>query len=101
MNYTGDDVVDHIDGNKLNNTRENLRIVTHTQNSMNRKSAGGSSSQYIGVYLSKSNNKWAAQINIKGKKTHLGSFTCEIEAAKARDISTKEHFGEYGRLNFT
>jgi hypothetical protein len=59
-NYTGNDVVDHIDGNKLNNTRKNLRIITRAQNAMNKKKALGGSSQYIGV--SWFDNRWIASI---------------------------------------
>ncbi|MGL5934760.1 MAG: HNH endonuclease [Cetobacterium sp.] len=100
MGYTGDDCIDHIDSNKFNNSKKNLRITTAMQNSMNKKSTSGSSSQYIGVSLNKNTGKWTAQITIKGKQKHLGSFTCEIDAAKARDVATKEHFDQYGKLNF-
>jgi hypothetical protein len=98
MNYNGDYLIDHINNNPLDNRRENLRIVTPEQNSMNRKSQKQSLSKYIGV--SKSHKKWIAEITFKGKKFYLGRFNSEIEAAKARDIATKKYFGEYGNLNF-
>lgn len=67
---------------------------------MNKTSKNGSSSKYIGVSYYKNYNKWVAQIKVNNKKINLGYFINEIEAAKARDLATKEHFGEYGNLNF-
>ena len=99
MNYYGDNVVDHINGNTLDNRKENLRIVTPQQNSMNKKSSKNSSSQYIGVRWNKKSNNWKAVIKINGKQKYLGTFNNEIEAAKARDNATIEYFGEYGNLN--
>lgn len=98
MNYNGNDIVDHINNNTLDNRKCNLRIVTHQQNSMNKKSSKNSTSKYIGV--SKNHNKWQANIRINGNLLYLGKFNTEIEAAKVRDTATKEHFGEYGNLNF-
>ena len=100
LNYTGDDYVDHINGNKLDNRRVNLRVATVIQNNMNKKSTDGSSSQYIGVSFNKRENKWIARITVDGKLKYLGSFSCEIEAAKVRDIATKIYYNNFGRLNF-
>lgn len=98
LNYNGKNFIDHINGNKLDNRKSNLRIVTPKQNSMNKSSAKNSSSKYIGVYYE--NNKWRARINVNGKNMHLGCFENEIDAAKARDVATKKHFCEYGKYNF-
>lgn len=98
MNYDGENFIDHINNNPLDNRKCNLRIVTPEQNSMNRKSQKNSSSKYIGV--SKNHKKWRSTIIFKGKRVHLGTFNDEIEAAKVRDIATKKYFGEYGNLNF-
>jgi hypothetical protein len=97
MNYYEDDIIDHINNNPLDNRKENLRIVTAHQNSMNCKSRKGSS-KYIGV--SKRKNKYVAQIRPNGKQIYLGQFDDEIEAAKVRDNATKKYFGEHGKLNF-
>jgi hypothetical protein len=100
MNYTGENIVDHINNNPLDNRKCNLRIVTPTQNNMNRKSTKNSSSQYIGVNFDKTINKWIANIKFEGKHINLGCFDDEIDAAKARDMATKKYFGEFGNLNF-
>lgn len=46
------------------------------------------------------NGKWKASIRVNNKNIHLGTFINEIDAAKARDIATKEYFKEHGKLNF-
>lgn len=98
MNYSGIDYIDHINRNPLDNRRENLRIVTPAQNMMNKSSSKGSSSKYVGVH--KKGNKFKAQIRVDGENIVLGTYDDEIKAAKARDLATKEHYGEYGNLNF-
>ena len=95
MKYEGNHSIDHINGNKLDNRKSNLRVATATQNAMNRNVSDTSISKYVGVYLTKS-GKYRAQIN----RNHLGTFENEIDAAKARDVATKEMFGEFGKLNF-
>ena len=70
--------VDHLDGNGLNNTRINLRVCTHRQNTQNRHNA--KTSQYVGISWDKILNKWLAHIRINGKVKHLGVRNTEIEA---------------------
>lgn len=57
MKYDGKNIVDHINGNKLDNRKENLRIVTYAQNNMNKTKSENKSSKYIGVYFRKDRNK--------------------------------------------
>jgi hypothetical protein len=99
LKYTGDNMVDHINNNPLDNRKCNLRIVTPSENSRNKSFNKNSSSKYIGVSLTY-NNKWRSQITINNKNIFLGIFENEIDAAKSRDVATKEHFGKYGKLNF-
>lgn len=68
--------VDHIDGNKLNNSIDNLRVVNHQQNHFNRTTAKG-------YYWNKRNNKWLAQIKLNGKTIGLGYYNTESEARTA------------------
>ena len=100
MNYIGNNIVDHINNNPLDNRKCNLRIVTSKQNNMNKTSSQNSSSKYIGVCWDKYKNKWATSITVNNKKKFLGRFKDEKEAAKARDIATIKYYGEYGNLNF-
>jgi hypothetical protein len=90
-------LVDHADGNGLNNRRCNLRICNHQQNAGNRLPRGRSS-RFVGVC--RVGNKYLARITYRGKSYHLGTFTNEIEAAKARDKKAYEFWGPYAYLNF-
>jgi len=98
INTPKDYVTDHIDRNPLNNQKENLRIVTISQNQMNiSKRKKITTSKYKGVSLYK--NKWQAQIQINKKPYHLGYYLNEIDAAKAYNKAAKELFGKYAKLN--
>ncbi len=93
-------VVDHKHRNKLDNTRDNLRVCTQKENAYNRSKKRGTSSPYRGVGYSKESGKWYARIHFEGKAIHLGYFIEEIEAARAYDRKAVELFGEFARLNF-
>jgi hypothetical protein len=94
-------VIDHIDGNGLNNQLINLRFCTQSQNNANaflNKSSDKFSSKFRGV--TKQYNKYKASIMKDGRAYHLGTFNSETAAAKAYDRKAKEFFGEFARLNF-
>lgn len=91
--------VDHINGNKLDNRRENLRVVTRSQNNWNQKKTRGASI-YKGVSWHKQTKKWRVRVNKFGKEYGLGLFENEKEAAVAYDEKAKELFGNHARLNF-
>jgi hypothetical protein len=88
--------VDHIDGDRLNNQRYNLRICTHAENMRNRNSATGAS-RFKGVWLCK--GSWRARIGVDGRYIGLGSFASERKAAKAYDKAALELHGEFARTN--
>lgn len=92
--------VDHKNHNTLDNRRDNLRVCTNSQNHQNRLSHKNSISKYKGVCWLKTQKKWVAGIELNGRKTHLGCFTDETEAAKAYDEAAKKLFGEFAHLNF-
>jgi len=93
-------LVDHIDGNGLNNRKANLRLCNHTQNARNRRPNSGCHSKYKGVNWQEGNKKWYAAITKSYERIHIGCFDNEIEAARAYDKKAKEFFGEFAYLNF-
>lgn len=96
LNYKGNLQVDHINGNRLDNRKENLRLVTNQQNQFNRKKNNKlCSSKYKGVIFNKDNNNWRARIHINDKTINIGSYNSEIEAAEAYKNKALELFGEY------
>lgn len=92
--------IDHENHNGLINTRKNLRIATQSQNSSNRrKMAAETSSKFKGVSWYKPYGKWRVQIEIAGKKKHLGYFVDELVAAETYNRAAKEIFKEFAFLN--
>lgn len=91
-------LIDHKNGDGLDNRKENLRVASCKQNAMNQKSNGGAS-KYKGVTFHKRDKYWQASIVIDGSLKYLGSFKNEEEAAKAYNKAAVEHFGEFARLN--
>ena len=75
--------VDHINGNTLDNRRENLRVCTRSENQRNRGKIKNSTSGFKGVSWHKNVGKWQASIGIAGIMKYLGLFTNPEEAHKA------------------
>ena len=96
-------VVDHIDGDKLNNHRSNLRICSHRENVINSSAQKHKLySKYKGVSFcstEKRIKKWVAACELHGKRITIGRFHTEIEAAKAYNKEAKKLFGKYAKLN--
>lgn len=92
--------VDHINRNRLDNRRSNLRIATKAENLRNKVIYQNNKSGYRGVCWKTRDKKWAAQININQKRKHLGFFSSAEEAARAYDKAAKEFYGEFAALNF-
>lgn len=92
--------VDHINGDKLDNRRANLRLCTQAENTRNRVGLAGSSSRFKGVAWHAARGKWVAGITHQGKRTYLGLYRDEVAAALAYDVAALQLFGEFARPNF-
>lgn len=91
-------MVDHLDRNKLNNQRSNLRLATRADNNRNQGLRKDNASGYKGV--SKYHGKWAANIQVDGsKQVFLGGFTDPEEAAYVYDKFAMQLFGDFAYLN--
>ena len=94
--------VDHINGNVLDNRKENLRVCTRSQNIANTRKPRrkkGCSSVFKGVSWDKTNKTWVARVQPNGK-VYRKTFKTELAAARAYDEMAKQHFGEFARTNF-
>lgn len=91
---------DHIDFDRLNNQKHNLRIATHSENQRNKRRRVDNKSGYIGVSLDKKYGTWRAQAMKDGKQISVGSYKTAKEAAVARDNYVKSSYGSFVRLNF-
>jgi hypothetical protein len=90
--------LDHINGNKIDNRLENLRLATNNQNQQNRPAPKNSSSGYRGVTWHKQVNKWMARICHEGKRTTIGFFDTAEDAYEAYKQEAKKLFTHIDRL---
>jgi hypothetical protein len=90
-------VVDHIDGNGLNNRRSNLRVVTHAQNCLNRRISRNNTAGLKGV--TQRGESWLAQISLLGRRIHLGKFDSAAAAHEAYARAAADLHGEFARLD--
>jgi hypothetical protein len=99
INAAKGDIVDHINGDKLDNRKENLRLATPSQNNYNRGLASNSTSGFKGVTWNKKTNKWIARIYVDRKGIHLGSFEYKVDAALAYNEAAFKYHGEFANYN--
>lgn len=100
VNKTPDGLVtDHVNGDKLDNRKSNLRSCTHTQNMCNVTSRKNTTSKYKGVTWWARDKKWKAQARLHNITRHLGYFDTQEEAALAFNKFCKDNHGEFARLN--
>lgn len=93
--------VDHVNGDTLDNRRENLRTASPSQNQMNSRKRARRTSEFKGVCWHGGAGKWRAYICKGRTQTHLGMHESEIAAARAYDEAAKRMFGEFAYLNFS
>jgi hypothetical protein len=91
------EIVDHINGNTLDNRRQNLRICTNAENCRNKKIHSDNQNGFKGIRKHK--NFWQAKVTKDYKDYYAGSFKTPLEAAIAYNKKAKELFGEFAKLN--
>ena len=91
--------VDHINGDVLDNRRQNLRLGTQQQNTFNQRGSRNNKSGAKGVSRRTDNGKWRARIMVNGKEIGLGCFDTQDDAARAYNEAAAEYFGEFAWLN--
>lgn len=99
MNLNLSNLIDHKDGNKLNNQRDNLRPATHAENTRNSKRPINNTSGYKGVSWHKRLQKWQAKISVNGRRIHLGYFDTSEEAHAAYCKAADKYHGEFARYD--
>ena len=92
-------IIDHIDRNKIDCRKNNLRFVTRCQNNMNSCVSSDNTSGIKGVSWNKEKNKWEAKITVNKQDIRLGLYSNFDDAKKARIIGEEKYFGEYNIIN--
>lgn len=88
---------DHINGKRFDNRKENLRDITHKNNSKNTKLYSNNTSGYKGVSFNKHNKKWFSYITSDNKRIFLGYFNNKEDAIEARRLAEEKYHKEYAR----
>ena len=91
--------VDHIDGDKGNCRRSNMRLCSQTENNRNIGLQENNQSGYKGVHWASDRGKWRADITVDRKHIHLGSFDSPTKAAQAYDEAALKYFGPFAKTN--
>lgn len=99
LNLKKGEWTDHIDRDRLNNTRDNLRKCTPSENNRNRSPLVGKTSKFKGVYYNKERKCFCACIRHNDVQKHIGVFLNEADAAIAYNNAAKLYFGEHAYIN--
>ncbi|MDN7609920.1 HNH endonuclease [Burkholderia multivorans] len=89
--------VDHVNGNRLDNRRSNLRLCTVQENGRNSKVRSHNKSGFKGVFWDRRREKWTAYIKVDGKQRYLGLFSTAQLAHEAYCAAARKHFGAFAR----
>lgn len=99
LGAAADTVVDHVNGNGLDNRRVNLRLASKSLNAANAnkpRRRRASTSKFKGVYFDSSRRRWSVRV----QRRFVGRYLSEEEAARAYDRVARDVFGDFARLNF-
>lgn len=99
MGFPKGKLIDHKNGDTLDNRKCNLRVCSNAENSRNRRKITGCSSRFKGVHWDKKCKKWHAKIKRDGKTRSLGFFDDEEAAARAYNVAAPLFHGEFAYLN--
>lgn len=89
--------VDHINGDRLDNRRSNLRVVSASQNQWNKGTMKNNTSGHKGISWDRVNKKWRSSINVHSKYVSIGRFETIEEAVEARLSYARQLHGEFAR----
>lgn len=92
-------VVDHMNHNRWDNRKSNLRVCTYKENNQNKRKLDSNTSGVTGVYFNKKDKKWSAQIGIDNNILSLGLYENKEGAIKARKEAEEKYFGEFSYSN--
>jgi len=90
-------LVDHINGDPLDNRRSNLRLANHHQNGINACLSKANTTGYKNIYFHKSRKKWYVRVRIPGGEKFAGYYDLKSEAITERDKLYKKYHGDYRR----
>lgn len=99
LNAPNNKVVDHKNGNRLDNRKSNLRLCSKKDNNHNSKKPKHNTSGFKGVSWHKASKKWRAYIKYNRKTIQIGTFENILDAARAYDNKAQELFGDFAKLN--
>lgn len=88
-------VIDHIDGDETNNLKSNLRVVTQSENNMNKRVQRNNTTGFVGVMWHTGKRMWEASITLENESIHLGNYYYLRNALRARIEAENKHFGEH------
>jgi hypothetical protein len=101
LGVTPSQIIDHVNGNGLDNRRCNIRVCTISQNRWNEPIRKTNKSGFKGVSFHKQVHRWMAHIKFHRKSIYLGLFDDPAMAARAYDKKARELFGEFAWTNFS
>lgn len=95
MDCPNNKYIDHINHNTLDNRKNNLRIVTNSQNIINSKKSSNFINEDVGVEFDKRSGNWSARIEYKSNRIYLGTFNNKKDAIKSRRKAEIKYFNKY------